>query len=167
MNLIKDYQTGKNNIISMSILVNYRFGNWVFYRVKLPILRQLLLIIYKVWYFVIRLVTSCEIPAQAKIGGGVTLEHGGKGIVIHGETVIGENVRIFHYVTIGWNGYFEGDEGGTPVIGANVFIGAGSKVLGKIKLGDRVKIGANAVVLKDVPSNCTAVGIPAKILNAS
>ena len=75
---------------------------------------------------------------------------------------IGDNVKIMQKVTIGRS--IGGNKSGIPVIGNNVFIGAGAKILGNITIGDGVKIGANSVVLKDVPPYCTAVGVPAKIV---
>lgn len=79
------------------------------------------------------------------------LPHGIRGIFISHNAVIGSNSTIFHQVTIG-----EGN-GGAPMIGDNVYIGAGAKIIGGITIGDNVKIGANCVVCEDVPSNCTVV----------
>jgi serine O-acetyltransferase len=104
----------------------------------------------------------CYIPYSAKIGKNVHFGHLGMGIVIHEEAVIGNNVRIDQHVTIG------GRVGpGAPVIGDNTRIGAGAKVLGGITIGHHAQIGANAVVVKDVPDNATAVGVPARIVNKS
>lgn len=105
------------------------------------------------------------LPAFQQVCGGVTfnsapiLPHGIKGIVIHPTAVIGENVTIMHQVTIGTRDIDE-----SAVIGDNVFIGAGAKILGKIKIGNGAKIGANAVVIKDVPENATVVGVPGRII---
>ena len=83
--------------------------------------------------------------------------------MVIGETaIIGDNVTMFHGVTLGGTGKEKGKR--HPTIGNNVFIGSGAKLLGNITIGDNVKIGANAVVLKDVPSNVTVVGIPGKIV---
>ena len=79
------------------------------------------------------------------------LPHGLYGIIVSHNAVIGENVTIFHQVTIG-----EG-KGGAPTIGNNVYIGAGAKIIGGIKIGNNVNIGANCVVCMDVPDNCTVV----------
>ena len=79
------------------------------------------------------------------------LPHGLNGIIISHNTVIGKNSTIFHQVTIG-----EG-KNGAPIIGDNVLIGAGAKIIGKIKIGDNVKIGAGCVVSCDIPDNCTVV----------
>ena len=79
------------------------------------------------------------------------LPHGLNGIVISPNAVIGKNCTIFHQVTIG-----EGRDG-APTVGDNCFIGVGAKIIGKIKIGDNVRIGANCVVFEDVPDNCTVV----------
>ncbi|GAB1475506.1 hypothetical protein MASR2M70_03380 [Bacillota bacterium] len=90
----------------------------------------------------------------------VDLIHGGLGVVIHAKSRIGENTKIYQNVTIG------GREGrGHPIIGENVYIGAGACILGGITIEDNAKIGANAVVLADVPKGGIAVGVPAKIIN--
>lgn len=87
------------------------------------------------------------------------LPHGINGIVIHPTCVIGKNVTIMHQVTIGTRKVNK-----SAVIGDNVFIGAGAKILGDISIGNNVKIGANAVVLEDIPDNSTVVGNPARII---
>jgi serine O-acetyltransferase len=81
------------------------------------------------------------------------------GVVIHGEARIGDDCMIMQQVTVGMI-----DEGEVPVIGNRVYIGAGAKIIGKLIVGDGARIGANAVVVNDVPSNATAVGIPARII---
>jgi len=107
-----------------------------------------------------RVILSCFIPYEVKIGKNAHFGHLGLGIVLHRDAVIGDNVRIDQHVTIG------GRVGeGAPIIGNNVRIGAGAKVLGGISIGDNVQIGANAVVLINVPNNSTAVGVPAKVLH--
>ncbi|RFO97999.1 serine acetyltransferase [Rhodoferax lacus] len=102
-------------------------------------------------------ITGADIPIACKIGGGLLIPHP-NGIVIHPDAVIGPNCLIFQQVTIG------GGNSGVPTVGGHVDIGAGAKVLGGIKLGSHAKIGANAVVIMDVPENCTAVGVPAKLM---
>jgi serine O-acetyltransferase len=86
------------------------------------------------------------------------------GVVIGETAEIGDNVTIYHGVTLGGTGKDKGKR--HPTIGDNVVIGAGAKILGPIYVGSSAKIGANAVVLRDVPSNATAIGIPAKIIEA-
>jgi serine O-acetyltransferase len=108
-----------------------------------------------------RFLTGVEIHPGAKIGRGLFIDHG-MGVVIGETAEIGDNVTIYHGVTLGGTGKDKGKR--HPTVGNNVVIGAGAKVLGPIYVGDSAKIGANAVVLKDIPSNATAVGIPAKII---
>ncbi|HVJ21982.1 MAG TPA: serine acetyltransferase [Polyangiaceae bacterium] len=99
---------------------------------------------------------GCVIGRGAEFGPGFVLFHAG-GVVINGRVRGGENVHLQHEVTLGDNGYGE-----TPVLGSNVLIGAGAKVLGSIAVGDGARIGANAVVVKNVEPNTTVVGIPAR-----
>jgi len=106
--------------------------------------------------------TGIEIHPGAKIGKGLFIDHG-MGVVIGETAEIGNNVTIFHGVTLGGTGK-EKDVKRHPTVGDNVVIGAGAKVLGPIKIGNNAKIGANAVVLKDVPPYATVVGIPAKVV---
>ncbi len=107
----------------------------------------------------IRVLWNAVIPYQTKIGKGTHFAYQGLGVVIHKESIIGENCFIRQNVTIGGGG---GPTGALPIIGNNVDIGCGAVILGGIKIGDNVRIGANAVVLCDLPANCTAVGAPAR-----
>ena len=100
-----------------------------------------------------RFFTGIEIHPGAKIGRGLVIDHG-MGVVI------GENVLLYHGVTLGGTGKDKGKR--HPTVGNNVVIGAGAKVLGPIYIGSNSKIGANSVVLNNVPEGATAVGIPAK-----
>lgn len=108
-----------------------------------------------------RFLTGIEIHPGAKIGRGLFIDHG-MGVVIGETAEVGDNVTIYHEVTLGGTGKEKGKR--HPTIGDNVIIGSGAKVLGPIYIGNNVKIGANSVVLKDVPSYATAVGIPARII---
>ena len=101
-------------------------------------------------------VTGADIPLNTwTIEGGLELPHP-NGVVIHPEAQIGPNCRLFQQVTLG-----TGPRPGLPVLGANVDIGAGAKILGGIRVGDFAVIGANAVVITDIPDGTVAVGIPA------
>lgn len=106
--------------------------------------------------------TGIEIHPGASIGKSLFIDHG-MGVVIGETAIIGDNVTIFHYVTLGWTGKEKGKR--HPTIGNNVLIGSGAKVFGNIIIGDNVKIGANSVILNDVPDGVTIVGIPGKIVN--
>ena len=105
--------------------------------------------------------SGADIAPEATLGGGLMLPHP-NGIVIHRDVVVGMNCMIMQQVTIG-----QLASGGVPRLGNNVYVGAGAKLLGPITIGDNASIGANAVVLCDVPTNSTAVGVPARILPKS
>ena len=105
--------------------------------------------------------TGIEIHPGATIGKGLFIDHG-TGVVIGETAIIGDNVTMFHGVTLGGTGKEKGKR--HPTVGNNVFIGCGAKLLGNITIGDNAKIGANAVILKDIPQGATAVGIPGRIL---
>jgi len=108
-----------------------------------------------------RFITGIEIHPAAKIGEGLFIDHG-MGVVIGETAEIGNNVTIYQGATLGGTGKETGKR--HPTIGNNVVISAGAKVLGPFKVGDNSKIGANAVVLSEVPPNCTVVGVPGKIV---
>ena len=108
-----------------------------------------------------RFLTGIEIHPGAQIGRRFFIDHG-MGIVIGETAEIGDDVMIFHQVTLGGTGKDKGKR--HPTIENNVIISAGVKVLGPIVIGENSKIGANAVVLHDIPKNATAVGIPAKVV---
>jgi serine O-acetyltransferase len=100
-------------------------------------------------------VSGADIPLTSRIAGGLILPHP-NGVVIHPDSVIGPNCLFFQQVTIG-----VGPKRGTPRIEGHVDIGAGAKVLGGVNIGENSIIGANAVVISDIPSNSIAMGIPA------
>lgn len=108
-----------------------------------------------------RMVTAIDIHPGARIGRNFFIDHG---FVVIGETaVIGDDVTIYQHVTLGGTNPTSGEAGNRhPTIGDHVIIGSGAQVLGPIKVGDRARIGANAVVTKDVPDGATMVGIPAR-----
>ena len=108
-----------------------------------------------------RKMTGIEIHPGAKIGKGLFIDHG-SGVVIGETTEIGDNCTIYQGVTLGGTGKHLGKR--HPTLGDNVMVGAGAKVLGPVNVGSNTKIAAGAVVLKDIPDNSTAVGIPARIV---
>jgi len=113
--------------------------------------------------FVCRTVSNVDIHPGATIGRRLFIDHGA-GVVIGETTIIGDDVTLYHGVTLGgttWN-----KEKRHPTLGDKVLIGAGAKVLGNITLGDNVRVGANSVVVKDVPPCCTVVGIPGRIIQS-
>jgi serine O-acetyltransferase len=108
-----------------------------------------------------RFFTGVEIHPGAVIGKGFFIDHG-MGVVIGETSEIGENVTIYHGVTLGGTSFTKGKR--HPTIGNNVTIGAGAKILGPLTVGDNSKVGANSVVIRDVPSNSTVVGIPGSVV---
>lgn len=103
-------------------------------------------------------VCGSDLPPQATYGPGLNLRHGGRGLVVHPEAIIGANAKILPRVTVGM-----ASGRGAPEIGDGVRLGIGCSVLGRITVGDRVSVGAAAVVIDDVPSDSIAVGIPARV----
>lgn len=108
-----------------------------------------------------RFLTGIEIHPGAKIGRKLFIDHG-MGVVIGETTEIGDNVTIYQGATLGGTGKEKGKR--HPTIGNNVVISSGAKVLGPFKVGDNSKIGAGSVVLKEVPPNCTVVGVPGRVV---
>ena len=110
--------------------------------------------------YIIRAMFSCYLPHGLKVGKNLVLGYGGLGVVIHANSIIGNGCHIDQGVTIGGTS----KKKDVPILGDDVYVGAGAKILGPIKIGSNVVIGANAVVLNDIPDNCVAVGVPAKII---
>jgi serine O-acetyltransferase len=139
-------------------LLGYRLAHWLWNRD--------FHILARIFSHVVRFFTGIEIHPGARIGRGFFIDHG-MGVVIGETTEIGDNVTIYHGVTLGGTTWDKGKR--HPTLGDNVVIGAGAKVLGPIKLGENVRIGSNAVVVADAPDNSTVVGIPGRIIysNAS
>jgi len=158
--LTKFYRDNKpSGVLTMAV---YRYGNTTYYKFKTPLLRQLLLLIYAVLDTVIvKLLCGAEFPARARIGKALRLPHGSNGIILHGNTVIGDHVTLFHQVTLGMRDVEEPQA--APRIGNFVVIGAGAKILGNVTVDEHSSVGANAVVIRDVPAHSTAVGVPAEI----
>ena len=107
-----------------------------------------------------RFLTGIEIHPGAQIGKGFFIDHG-MGVVIGETTLIGDNVTLFQGVTLGGTGKETGKR--HPTLGSNIVVGTGAKVLGNITIGDNSYIGANAVVINDVPANTTVVGVPGRV----
>ncbi len=139
-------------------LLVYRFGRWR-YGVRPAWLRKFFSLLYKLLYKLVQIITGIELPCEVPIGKNFVIEHSG-GIVISGFARFGDDCRIRNGVVVGLSRI---DEPCAPQFGNQVDIGAGAKVLGNIRIGNHVLIGANAVVLQDVPDHCIAVGVPAVI----
>lgn len=133
-------------------LISHRIAHF-FYKMRFLFLARLISQISRKF-------TGIEIHPGAQIGRGFFIDHG-MGVVIGETAIIGDNVLLYQGVTLGGTGLEKGKR--HPTIGNNVVIGAGAKVLGNINVGDNSYIGANAVVIKDVPANSTVVGVPGRI----
>jgi serine O-acetyltransferase len=137
----------------LQALLFHRVSHWLF-RLGLPFIPRLI-------SHLARFVTGIEIHPGATIGEGVFIDHG-MGVVIGETAIVGNYALIYQGVTLGGTGKECGKR--HPTLGENVVVGAGAKVLGNIQLGNNVRIGAGSVVLRDVPSDCTVVGVPGRIV---
>ncbi|MBD1910944.1 MULTISPECIES: serine O-acetyltransferase [unclassified Leptolyngbya] len=140
----------------LQALVLYRFAHFL-NRLHLPFIPRLI-------SHLARFLTGIEIHPGATIGRGVFIDHG-MGVVIGETAIVGDYALIYQGVTLGGTGKQSGKR--HPTLGENVVVGAGAKVLGNITVGDNVRIGAGSVVLRDVPSDCTVVGVPGRIVYRS
>ncbi len=134
-------------------LVLHRFAHWL-YVLGVPFIPRLI-------SHIARFITGVEIHPGATIGKSVFIDHG-MGVVIGETAIIGDFALIYQGVTLGGTGKESGKR--HPTLGENVVVGAGAKVLGNIMIGNSVRIGAGSVVLRDVPADCTVVGIPGRIV---
>jgi serine O-acetyltransferase len=157
--LIADYRRNNGSLASLSFwaMATYRFGRWA--GQLPPGLRTVGGKAYGAMALAIEMASGIILPREAKIGEGLHLVHGWN-IKIHPRTVIGDRVGIMHDVTVGRIP----DDSGVPTIGNDVFIGAGARILGPVKIGDRARIASNSLVISDVPPDTTAIGVPARIL---
>ena len=130
----------------------YRIGNWC-YRKKIPV-------VTKIFDGLIRIIHNSAVYSDTSIGEGTVFGYGGIALIIHKHATVGRNCVIGGNVTIG------GKSGSSdvPVIEDNVYIATGAKILGNVTVGEGAVIGANAVVVKDVPARSVAAGVPAKII---
>jgi len=137
---------------SIHAIIAHRINHFL-WKCKLPILPRAL-------SQLARLLTGIEIHPGAQISKGLFIDHG-MGVVIGETTIIGDNVTLFQGVTLGGTGKETGKR--HPTLESNVVVGAGAKVLGNITVGEKTYVGANAVILKDVPPNTTVVGVPGHV----
>ncbi len=142
----------RHNIELMDTLSIYRLARWLHLK-SIPILPDIL-------KRIIHLMCNSIVPYTAEIGEESRLAYGGIGVVIHARAVIGKRVFIGQNVTIGR----QLDPETIPTLGDNIFIGPGVRIMGNIKIGNNVIIGANSVVIRDVPSDCIAAGVPARVI---
>lgn len=137
----------------LQALMFHRFAHWL-YQIGVPFVPRLI-------SHLGRFFTGIEIHPGATIGQNVFIDHG-MGVVIGETAIVGDYALIYQGVTLGGTGKECGKR--HPTVGENVVVGAGAKVLGNIQIGNNVRIGAGSVVLRDVPSDCTVVGIPGRIV---
>ena len=158
----RNRKTGKFdwNEPSLLVVALYRWGRWI-RSLRFAPLRFLLNCIFVPVYGFATCFIGISLPRSAKIGGGLRIDHFGA-IVIGPGVVIGKHCTIRQGVTIGNRKSLDD----MPVLGDDVNIGAGAKILGAVRIGNGAKIGANAVVLSDVPEDATAVGVPARIVHS-
>ena len=141
------------------VMAVYRFGRWR-YGFKHRIVRAPLSFIYKLMFKFVQIVTGIELPCETTVGRRFRIDHFG-GVIISGDVAIGDDVVIRNGVTIGLR---RTGVRGSPKIGNRVDVGAGARILGRVTIGDDSTIGANAVVLQDVPPNSIAIGVPARVI---
>ncbi|MCZ8197285.1 MAG: serine acetyltransferase [Flavobacterium sp.] len=161
----KKYIKYGNNFFSTFFLTqgfwavfHYRIAHFIS-TLKVPIVKQFLQLLCVFGQKIIEITTGISIPASVKIGHSFYIGHFG-GIIINSNTIIGNNCNIAQGVTFGVSGVNENR--GTPVIGDNVYIGANSVIVGKIKVGNNVLIGACSLVNSDVEDCSVMLGVPAK-----
>ncbi|MEH2378671.1 MAG: serine O-acetyltransferase [Nostoc sp.] len=140
----------------LQALIFHRLAHWL-YTLGLPFIPRLI-------SHLTRFLTGIEIHPGAVIGQSVFIDHG-MGVVIGETAIVGDYALIYQGVTLGGTGKECGKR--HPTVGENVVFGAGAKVLGNIQIGNNVRIGAGSVVLRDVPSDCTVVGVPGRIVYRS
>ncbi|MCC6578879.1 MAG: serine acetyltransferase [Phycisphaeraceae bacterium] len=143
-------------------VATHRFGNWRM-SVRPKLLRAPFSMLYRILFRRCRNVYGIELPWSARVGRRVVIEHQGA-IVIHGNSNIGDDCILRQGVTLGNRCLDRPNE--APTVGQRVNVGAGAKILGKVVIGDGAVIGANAVVIHDVPAGATVVGIPARVIAA-
>jgi len=156
----EDWATYEGNLFTpgLWVMAVYRFGRWR-YRIRYRWLRIGFSLAYKILFALVQAASGAEIPCEARIGRRLRIDHS-FGIVVSGDAWLGDDVVLRNGVTIGLR---RTGTRGSPVIGHRADIGAGAKILGSIHVGNDVCIGANAVVLTDVPEHSIAVGVPARI----
>ncbi|RLU02003.1 MAG: serine O-acetyltransferase [Ketobacter sp.] len=111
--------------------------------------------------FIGRFISNVDIHPGAKIGERFFIDHGA-GVVVGETAIVGDDVTLYHGVTLGGTSWNKGKR--HPTLGNGVMVGAGAKILGNITVGDNCRVGANSVVVEDVPTGCTVVGIPGKVV---
>ena len=158
---IKRKDPAATSTLSILLTSNGMHAVWI-YRFSHLLWKMRLKLLARITSTIARFLTGVEIHPAAIIGKNFVIDHG-TGTVIGETTVIGNNVLIYHQVTLGGTGNESGKKR-HPSLCDGVMIAAGAKILGDIRIGTNARVGANAVVLKKVPSNATAVGMPARFI---
>jgi serine O-acetyltransferase len=141
---------------TLAVIV-HRFGRWV-YKIKIPVIRQLMIFIYLVVNTVCLAITGIHVHRESDIGPGLVIHNSNCIFIL--ATKIGHSCTVNQGVSVasvrgtGW-----------PTLGNNVYLGAGCKVMGGVTVGDNVVVSANSLVIADVPSDCTVLGVPARIIS--
>jgi serine O-acetyltransferase len=160
--IAEDYAAHGRDVLrpGFQALLVYRLGV-ARMAIKPRLVRAPLSLLYRFAFRGVNAVYGIELPYSARIGRRVIFEHQ-HGIVIHGDAQIGDDSIVRHGVTLGIRTLDQ--LGQAPVLGRRVNVGAGAKILGSVRVGDDADIGANAVVLEDVPAGALAVGVPARVV---
>jgi serine O-acetyltransferase len=160
-NIREDWHTydGSLSRQGLWVMLVYRFGRWR-YSIGSRLLRAPFSLVYRILKVLSQILTGIDLPCEVVVGRRFTIEHFGD-IIISGDAVFGDDCVIRNGVTVGLR---HTGRRGAPVLGNRVDVGTGAKLLGAIRIGDDVAIGANAVVITDVPANSLAVGVPARIV---
>lgn len=141
---------------TLAVIV-HRFGRWV-YKIKIPVIRQLMIFIYLVVNTLCLAITGIHVHRESDVGPGLVIHNSNCIFIL--ATKIGHSCTVNQGVSVasvrgtGW-----------PTLGNNVYLGAGCKVMGGITVGDNVVVSANSLVIADVPSDCTVLGVPARIIS--
>ena len=160
INLIKERDPAARNTFEILVTYSGLHAVW-YYRLSHFFYKHSMFTVARMISQWARFWTGIEIHPGATIGKGLFIDHG-MGVVIGETAEIGDNCLLYQGVTLGGTGKDKGKR--HPTLGDNVMVGAGAKVLGPFKVGNNVKIAANAVVLEAIPDNSTAVGVPARIV---
>ncbi|GAA1982760.1 hypothetical protein [Microbacterium pumilum] len=150
--LIADYARNDDRWSKISVAV-FRVNQWAYRRGF--VLRSAAAVADLIW---LRLLVGAELPPDIVCGPGLRLAHMGRGVIVNRRVRIGSNVTLYHRVTLGVIG---SDKGNVPTLEDGVYVGTGATVIGRVLVGEGARIGAGAVVTKDVPAFATAVGVPA------
>lgn len=141
----------------LNAIVVYRFGQWVFYCCRVPVVKQVCELLYYYLFGYVRTRLQIEIPRTTAIDAGLRIDHFG-GIIVNCQLIAGKNLTLTNGVVIGQTNT------GVPCFGEGVTLGVGAKIIGGLTLGDNVQVGAGAVVTKSFPENAIIAGVPARLI---